>query len=78
MPFEFTAGAHDSGSSLRLEGDRRTRGPRRPFERGRTGGPGALVLRPGQGRRATWCSPATASSVPEGKDFSYDSYFGLD
>ena len=76
VPFEFTAGAHDQGSSLRLEGDApvdwaadRKSGERDVqalsfSDQGKVSGE---VVFAGYGIK-----------VPEGKDLSYDSFFGLD
>ena len=71
LPFEFTAGTHDGGSSA----DRSAEG-QRVRDAGRR--PRALVLRQRRGLGRQSCSPATASSCPRRQDFGYDSYATLD
>jgi hypothetical protein len=76
IPFEFTAGSHDAGSSLRLEGDP-------PAEWSAGGNAGARQV-----QALSFSDEGKASGevvfagygikVPDGKDLSYDSFFGLD
>ena len=57
LPFEFTAGTRDGGSSVAIADD-----AGRPRSQRRTGRPGAVVLRQRRRDAARSCSPATASS----------------
>ena len=76
VPFEFTAGALDRGSSLRLEGD----APVDWTADGKSGERKVQALSfSDQGKvSGDVVFAGYGIKVPEGKDLSYDSFFGLD
>ena len=81
LPFEFTAGTRDGGST------RRRREQRRPerlaavvhrIESPARRRPGAVVLRQRRGRAVRVVFAGYGIVVPDSQDFGYDSYAGLD